>query len=92
MNQKINKITEEINKVEAQITRLQERLPTLKKKRAGLENTEIIRLVRSSNVPPDELAAFIATIKGNQGNNDLMEDTTPADESEREEEGLENED
>jgi len=91
MNQRINKVTEEINKIEAQIAKLQERLPALKKKRDGMENAEIIRMVRSTNVSPDELAAFIASIKGNIFVHDKGEEKDPADEAGNEGVGANNE-
>lgn len=94
MNQKINKITEEIIKVETQIAKLQERLPALKKKRAGMENAEIIRVVRTANVSPDKLAAFIASISGGNSNssaNGEGEDKIIGDGERNEGEGIDNE-
>jgi len=62
MTPRIQKITDEINKTRGKIAKLQEELPILLRKRAELENAEIIRLVRSSDVAPEELAGVIASI------------------------------
>jgi len=63
MNPKINKVVDEINKTKDKIAQLQELLPKLERKKSELENAEIIRLVRSSSVAPEELAGFIASIE-----------------------------
>jgi len=62
MTPRISKITDEINKTKGKIANLQEELPKLERKRTELENAEIIRLVRSSNVSPEEVAGVIASI------------------------------
>ena len=71
MTLKVNKVIEEINKTKAKITKLQEHLPILERRQAELENAEIIRLVRSSTVAPEQLAGFIKSIEMNK-------DITPA--------------
>ena len=63
MNQKINKKAEEIERTKAKIAELQALLPELEREKTGLENTEIVRLVRSANIAPGEVAAFIEAIK-----------------------------
>ena len=63
MNPKIEKITDEIERVKAKIAQLQELLPGLERKKTDLENTEIVRAVRSANVAPGDIASFIGTIK-----------------------------
>ncbi len=68
MNQKINKKAEEIERTKAKIAELQALLPELEREKTGLENTEIVRLVRSANIAPGEVAAFIEAIKKGRGN------------------------
>jgi len=65
LNPKIIKIIDEINKNKEKTAKLQEQLPKLERKRAELENTEIIRLVRSSSIAPDQLSSFIEFIEQN---------------------------
>jgi hypothetical protein len=66
MNQKIQKIDGEIERAKAKIAELQALLPELERKRKDLEDSEIIRLVRSANVAPGEIAAFVESIKNNR--------------------------
>jgi len=63
MNQRIQKVIDEIERTKAKIAELQTLLPELERKKTDLENTEIVRLVRSANVAPGDIAAFIETIK-----------------------------
>lgn len=57
MNPKIKKIDSEYEKNAAKITELQER--QLEKQRLELENLDIIGMVRSMGLTPDQLAALI---------------------------------
>ena len=59
MNPKIKKIDAEYEKNAAKITELQERQKELEKQRLELENTDIIGIVRSMGLTPDQLAALI---------------------------------
>lgn len=59
MNPKIKKINAEYNKNAAKITELQDRQLELEKQRMEIENLDIIGLVRSMNMTPDDLAALI---------------------------------
>ena len=59
MNPKIKKIDTEYEKNAAKITELQERQKELEKQRLELENLDIIGLVRSMGLTPDQLAALI---------------------------------
>ena len=59
MNPKIRKIDTEYEKNAAKITELQERQRELEKQRLELENLDIIGLVRSMGLTPDQLAALI---------------------------------
>lgn len=63
MNPKIKKIDAEYEKNAAKITELQERQRELEKQRLELENLDIIGLVRSMGLTPDQLAALIQTSK-----------------------------
>ena len=59
MNPKIKKIDAEYEKNAAKITELQERQRELEKQRLELENTDIIGIVRSMGLTPDQLAALL---------------------------------
>ncbi len=59
MNPKIKKINTEYEKNAAKIAELQARQAELEKQRTELENTDIIGLVRSVGLTPDQLAALI---------------------------------
>lgn len=59
MNPKIKKIDAEYEKNAAKITELQERQKELEKQRLALENTDIVGLVRSVGLTPDQLAALL---------------------------------
>ena len=63
MNPKIKKIDEETAKNNAKIAKLQERNRELAHQRTELENTDIIGLVRSVGLTPDQLAALIRVAK-----------------------------
>ena len=63
MNPKIKKVIDEIERTKAKITELQILLPELERKRIDMENTEIIKLVRSAEILPAELPAFLESLK-----------------------------
>jgi hypothetical protein len=63
MNPKISKIIDEIERTKAKIAELQALLPELDRKRVDLENSEIIKLVRSASIAPADLPEFLAAIK-----------------------------
>ena len=66
MNPKIKKIDSEYEKNAAKITELQERQRELEKQRLELENLDIIGMVRSMGLTPDQLAALIQGEKPNE--------------------------
>ena len=66
MNQRIQKAIDEIERTKTRIAELQALLPELERKKQDLENTEILRLVRSANIAPGDIAAFIESIKTNR--------------------------
>ena len=63
MNPKIQKTVREIERARAKIAELQALLPELEKQKTDLENTEIVRLVRSACVAPGELGDYLRSIR-----------------------------
>jgi len=59
LNPKIEKLAKEIDKTKDRITELQAKLRDLEKQKTELENTDIVAMVRSLNLSPQELAAFL---------------------------------
>ena len=59
MNAKIKKINAEYEKNAAKIAELQARQKELDKQRTELENLDIVGMVRSMGMTPEELAALI---------------------------------
>jgi hypothetical protein len=60
MNTKLQKTVREIERTKARIAELQALLPELEKQKTDLENTEIVKAVRSVCVAPGDLDAFLA--------------------------------
>lgn len=73
-NKKILKIEKEIQKTREKITEQQNRLKDLEMQKTEAENLEIVQMVRSLHMTPDELSVFLA--KG------IIPDDAPADENE----------
>lgn len=65
MNSKIQKVAAEIEKTKEKIKELQALLPELEKQKTDLENLEIITLVRSASIAPENLADFIKLYQKN---------------------------
>ena len=63
MNAKIKKINAEYEKNAAKIADLQARQKELDKQRTELENLDIVGMVRSMGMTPEQLAAFIQASK-----------------------------
>jgi hypothetical protein len=63
MNPKLQKTIAEIERTKAKIAELQTLLPELEKQKTDIENTEIIKAVRSAYVKPGDVNAFIASLK-----------------------------
>ena len=57
------KVEAEIEKARAKLAEQQARLKELEAKRTELENTEIVDVVRGLNIPLDELAGLLQTLK-----------------------------
>ena len=66
MNPKIKKINTEYEKNAARIAELQARQEELSKQRIELENLDIIGLVRSMGLDPDQLAALVQASRATQ--------------------------
>lgn len=66
MNPKIEKIASEIEKTKTRIAASQVRLAELEQQKTDLENTDIVNLFRSVDVPPADLAGFIRAFKERQ--------------------------
>ena len=60
---KTAKVEAEIVKVKAKISEFQSKLRELEHKKTGIENTEIVDVVRGMSIPLDELAALLQSIK-----------------------------
>jgi hypothetical protein len=69
VNLRIQKIDNEIERTKTKIAEFQALLPELERKRKDLEDNEIVRLVRSANIAPGEIAAFVESIKINRHDN-----------------------
>lgn len=65
MNPKIDKLTKEIERTKEKIAELQSRLREMEKQKTELENTDIVAIVRSLNLSPQQLADFIKTRQDN---------------------------
>ena len=63
MNTKIQKLGSDIIKTREKITELQTRLRELEQQKTELENTEIIAIVRSIDILPEDFAAFVEVYK-----------------------------
>ena len=63
MNPKIKKAREELERTKAKITELQALVPQLERSITDMENADIIKAVRSANIAPEDLPAFIESLK-----------------------------
>ncbi|MBS4879651.1 MAG: DUF4315 family protein [Firmicutes bacterium] len=63
MNTKIQKIEQEISKIKSNIGSYQVRCRELEQQKRELENTEIVGVVRSMDVSPDELAEVLRALR-----------------------------
>jgi predicted nucleic acid-binding Zn-ribbon protein len=67
LNPRVQKISDEIDKTKRKITEYQSRLRELERQKTELENADIIALVRSVDIPPDQFAEFARMFKERQG-------------------------
>ena len=63
MTPKIQKISDEIVKTKEKISKSQARLRDLERQLTEAQNAEIIATVRAVDVAPEDLAAFIQSMK-----------------------------
>jgi hypothetical protein len=77
MNTKIRKVVEEIERTKAKIAELQTLLPELERKKTMLENDEIIKLVRSVDVAPENLTDFVEAYKARSAGNAAVSGRLP---------------
>lgn len=63
MNAKIRKVVDDIERTKAKIAELQALLPELERKRTMLENDEIIKIFRSTDIAPENLSDFVEAYK-----------------------------
>ena len=70
MNKSIQKAIDDVERTKAKIAELQALLPELERKRTDLENTEVVRLMRSANVAPADIAGFIESLKAKPARQD----------------------
>jgi len=63
MNAQINKVIDHIERTKAKIAELQALLPELERKRVDMENTEIIKLVRSADISIAGFPEFVRSIE-----------------------------
>jgi hypothetical protein len=82
LNPKIEKLALEIERTKARITELQIQLPELQKRKAELENLEIVKAVRSVNIAPAELPAFLAMIRSEHIANEQTKEVQSINDSE----------
>ena len=61
---KTAKVDSEIVKVKEKISEYQAKLRELEHKKTGIENTEIVDIVRGMSIPLDELAVFLKSLNG----------------------------
>ena len=66
MNPKVQKITNEIEKMKSKISDMQAKLRYLQQQKTELENADILAMIRSINVPPEEFGEFVRLFKEQQ--------------------------
>lgn len=68
MNPKLKKVIDEMEKTKTKIAEFQSRFKELERQKTELENADIIAMVRSIDVPPDEFGEFVRLFKEQQKN------------------------
>ena len=76
MNPKLEKIRALCRKNAERLNLLQKRQQELEEKRTELENLDIVGLVRSAGMTPEELAAFLQEKKGMSDPSEEADDET----------------
>lgn len=68
MNPKLKKVIDEMEKTKTKIAEFQSRFKELERQKTELENADIIAMVRSIDVPPDEFGEFVRLFKEQRKN------------------------
>jgi len=63
LNPRIRKLSDEIVKLRHKVNDYQARIRDLERQKLELENADIVSAVRSIDVPPEELRAFIEKLQ-----------------------------
>ena len=63
MNKKLSKILIEIEKTKEKLSEQQTKLRELERQRTELENVEILELIRSTKMNPEELSTFLKAFR-----------------------------
>ena len=67
---KLERIEQEIAKAKAKIAELQGKVKDLETQRTEQENLELVQLIRTLNMTPQELVEFVkSTVRGEKGGN-----------------------
>ena len=66
MTQKIDKLARDIAKTRARIAEDKERLAAMEKQKTELEDIEVVKMYRVSEIDPRDVAAFIRSIRENE--------------------------
>jgi len=72
LNLKIEKITTEIERLREKINAKQLRLRDLERQKTELENAEIIAMIRSVDIAPNEFPAFVRMFKEMQAEKNIV--------------------
>jgi hypothetical protein len=63
-NSRAARVQNEIDKAKVKLAEQQAKIRELEQKKAEIENTEIVDIVRGMSIPLDELATLLQSIKG----------------------------
>lgn len=77
MNPKLQKVIRDIERTKAKVTELQALLPELERQKTELENSEFIKALRSADVAPEDLTAFIEAYKKNRDSGSVQHTVQP---------------
>ena len=83
MNPKIKKTRDELERTKAKIAELQALVPQLERVITDMENADIIRAVRSADIAPADLPAFLASLKNTGAATEPTGTQTPGRDSPR---------
>ena len=72
MTQKIDKLARDIAKTRARIAEDKERLAAMEKQKTELEDMEVVKMYRVSDIDPRDVAAFIRSIREKESRRPLV--------------------